>query len=95
MVNVDDVVGANIFCMNYEENLCGSVFDVGTGENISLNQMSQIVKEHFPNVVFDYVESRKGDIMSTKANILGLAELGWSASIEINEGISDCFRRLK
>lgn len=95
MVNVDDVVNANIFCMNYEEKLNGSVFDVGTGANISLNEMSQVVKEHFPNVNFDYTEPRKGDVMTTKANVSGLAELGWRAGIEINEGISDCFRRLK
>lgn len=95
MVNVEDVVNANIFCMNYEEKLSGSVFDVGTGANISLNEMSQIVKEYFPNVIFDYVEPRKGDVMSTKANVSDLAELGWRASIEINKGIADCFRRLK
>ena len=95
MVNVEDVVNANIFCMNYEGELNGSVFDVGTGQNISLNEMSQIVKEHFPNVTFDYVESRKGDVMTTKANVSGLAEIGWRAGIEINDGISDCFRRLK
>ena len=95
MVNVQDVVSANIFCMNHKEKLCGSVFDVGTGANISLNEMSQIVKEHFPNVTFDYVEPRKGDVMSTKASVSGLANLGWLAGIQINEGISDCFRRLK
>jgi UDP-glucose 4-epimerase len=95
MVNVDDVVEANIFCMNYEKKLSGSVFDVGTGANISLNEISEIVKQHFPNVIFDYVEPRNGDVMITKANISGLAELGWLANIEIREGISDCFRRLR
>jgi len=95
MVNVDDVVNANIFCMNYEEELRGSVFDVGTGSNISLNEMSEIVKQHLPNVAFDYVEARKGDVLVTKANVSGLAEIGWRAAIEINDGISDCFRRLK
>jgi UDP-glucose 4-epimerase len=95
MINVDDVVSANIFCMNYEEKLFGSVFDVGTGLNISLNEMSGIVKEHFPNITFDYIKPRKGDVMTTKANVSGLAKIGWRASIEINDGISDCFRRLK
>ena len=95
MVNVEDVVNANIFCMNYEEALNGSVFDVGTGENISLNQISEIVKQHFPEICFDYVEPRKGDVMVTKADTSGLAEIGWRAQISINDGISDCFRRLK
>ena len=46
MVNVEDVVNANIFCMNYDELLNGAVFDVGTGENISLNEISEIVKKN-------------------------------------------------
>lgn len=95
MINVEDVVSANIFCMNYEERLNGAVFDVGTGDNISLNEISEIVKTHFPNSVFDYVEPRKGDVLMTRANITGLAELGWNAKITIKKGISDCFRRLK
>jgi hypothetical protein len=45
--------------------------------------------------VFDYVEPRKGDVMVTKANTAGLSELGWKAQVEIDGGISDCFRRLK
>lgn len=95
MINVEDVVNANIFCMNYENRFDGAVFDVGTGENISLNEISQIIKEHFPNLEFDYVEKRKGDIKVTKADISGLAKLGWQSQIYIKDGISDCFRRLK
>ena len=95
MVNVEDVVNVNIFCMNYEDRLNGAVFDVGTGNNISLNEISTIVKRHFPDIVFDYVEPRKGDVMVTKANTAGLSELGWRAQVQIDSGISDCFRRLK
>ena len=95
MINVEDVVDVNIFCMNRKERLRGSVYDVGTGSNISLNEMSSIVNEHFPDVAFDYVEPRKGDVLVTKANVSGLAEIGWQAKIGIRDGISDCFRRLK
>jgi UDP-glucose 4-epimerase len=95
MVNVEDVVDANIFCMNYEDRLNGAVFDVGTGDNISLNEISEIVKRHVPGVTFDYVAPRKGDVMVTKANTSGLLNLGWSTSVSIKEGISDCFERLK
>ena len=95
MVNVEDVVAANIFCMNYGEPLNGAVFDVGTGDNISLNEISEIVKTHFPNSAFDHVEPRKGDVLMTRADTTGLAELGWNAKVTINKGISDCFGRLK
>ena len=35
MVHVQDVVSANLFAMNYEENFNGRHYDVGTGQNIS------------------------------------------------------------
>lgn len=95
MVNVDDVVSANVFCMDYDEQLCGAVFDVGTGENISLNEIAKIVKEYVPETKFDYVESRKGDVLVTKADISGLLGLGWQAQVGISNGIADCFKRLK
>ena len=95
MINVEDVVDANIFCMNYEDRLNGAVFDVGTGDNISLNEISGIVKSCFADVIFDYVEPRKGDVLVTKADTTGLSELGWTAKISIRDGISECFERLK
>ena len=92
MINVSDVVDANIFCMQYEQKFSGAVFDVGTGDNISLNEIANIVKLHHPSVEFDYVETRKGDILSTKADTTGLSEIGWSAKVQIRDGISECFK---
>tara|TARA_R110002074_G_scaffold297492_2_gene469003 strand:+ start:48 stop:575 length:528 start_codon:yes stop_codon:yes gene_type:complete len=95
MVNVSDVVDVNIFCMNQESNFGGNVYDVGTGDNISLNEIKEIVSNHFPDIVFDYVPERPGDVMLTSADVSPLASLGWSANVDIKEGISDCFRRIK
>jgi UDP-glucose 4-epimerase len=95
MVNVDDVVRANIFCMECEYNLNGAVYEVGTGTNISLNQIKELVNKHFPEVEFEYRSPRPGDIMETKANIDPLRSMGWTASINIFEGIDDCFERVK
>ena len=81
--------------MNYEEALNGAVFDVGTGENISLNEIAEIAKTHNPTINFDYVEPRKGDIVLTKADTSGLSEIGWRAQVKINDGITECFRRIK
>jgi nucleoside-diphosphate-sugar epimerase len=54
MVNVEDVVSANIFCMEQENNFDGSVFEIGTGTNVSLNQIKELVNKHFPDVKFEY-----------------------------------------
>ena len=95
MVNVDDVVRANIFCMNHDKNFEGAVFEIGTGDNISLNEIKDIIIDEFPDIKFDYVPPRAGDVFTTKANIEPLKELGWTADVDIREGIRDCFVRLK
>jgi UDP-glucose 4-epimerase len=94
MVNVKDVVSANIFAMNYEGTFDGQVFDVGTGDNISLNEVVGIINNHFPNIIFNYVEERLGDVLLTKADPKPLMDLGWKAQIDIETGITGCFEGL-
>ena len=95
MINVADVVEANIFCMNYQNNFNGKAFDVGTGSNISLNKIREIALKHHPDLKFEYVDPRPGDVMYSRANVEPLFELGWRHNIEIQDGIDDCFRRIK
>ena len=95
MAFLDDIVSANIFAMDYEEKFKGRHFDVGTGNNISLNEIKEIVLLHNPDVNFRYVEERSGDVMYTKADIKYLNELGWSPKTSIQKGINRCFRSLK
>ena len=81
--------------MEYEGSFGGKHFDVGTGDNISLNEMKDIVNTHFPEVKFDYVEDRAGDVLVTKANMQPLKDLGWEPKVQIKSGISRCFELLK
>tara|TARA_R100001163_G_C5064344_1_gene201923 strand:- start:1324 stop:2208 length:885 start_codon:yes stop_codon:yes gene_type:complete len=94
MVNVSDVISANIFAMNHSENFNGQVFDVGTGNNISLNELKEIVLEHNPDVNFEYKDARPGDVELTRAKIEPLKKLGWCASISIHDGMTECFKDL-
>ena len=95
MAYLDDVVSANIFAMENKENFNGQNYDVGTGQNISLNEIKDIVKKYFPSVKFNYVEGRPNDVLYTKANVVELADLGWKAKISIENGINNCFEQLK
>ena len=95
MLHVSDAVAANIFAMNSKQPFRGATFDAGTGTNISLNEVKEIVKGYFPEVQFEYIDERPGDVMLTQANILPLAERGWTVKVSVNEGISDCFSNLK
>ena len=91
----EDVVSANVFAMEREEDFNGKNYDVGTGQNISLNEIANIVLDYFPNVKFDHVEPREGDVQITCANMLDLKELGWEPRMKIREGINNCFKMLK
>jgi UDP-glucose 4-epimerase len=91
MLHVLDAVSANVFCMNYESRFGGRKFDTATGENISLNEIREIVKQYHPDVIFDRVPERKGDVRETKAVTWPLKELGWVAEVAIIPGIHSCF----
>ena len=95
MANLKDVVSANVFAMEYDGRFNGANFDVGTGSNLSLNEIKNIVLDYFPDVNFDYVEERKGDVLLTKANLAPLNKLGWSSKIKVTDGVSECFEKLK
>lgn len=95
MLHVNDAVSANIFAMEYDGIFNGNVYDVGTGSNISLNEIIEIINKYFPNVEFEKRPPRKGDVLLTKAKISDLQKLGWHAKIEILEGVSSCFKQLK
>jgi len=97
MAHVSDVVSANIFCMNNMNNnkLIGKYFNVGTGDNISLNEMKNIVSNLLPRVEFEYVAERPGDVRLTKADISEFLSLGWKPEVNIVEGITDCFMEFK
>ena len=95
MVHVDDVVSANVFAMEHEGIFRGSVYDVGTGNNISLNEVIKIVNKYFPEVEFEKRPPRKGDVLLTRASTSPLRKLGWSAATPLRSGINSCFKNLK
>jgi len=95
MLYVKDAVSANIFAMSYTEKFNGKYYDVGTGNNISLNEVKEIVKQHFPDLKFKYIEPRPGDVMLTRAISGRLKNLGWIAQVSIKEGINNCFKGVK
>ena len=96
MLHVNDAVSANIFAMDYEGVFRGSIYDVGTGNNISLNEVIEIIHKHFPHAVeFERRPPRQGDVLLTRANTAPLKNLGWEASITIVDGINSCFKELQ
>ena len=82
-VHVRDVVAANIAA--YESSLRGEVFNVGSGTNLSVKELADLIS---PNQV--HTEGRKGDSLATLADISKIkAQLGWSPKIAFTDGLKE------
>jgi UDP-glucose 4-epimerase len=95
MLHVDDAISANIFAMQYSKRFDNQYYDVGTGENVSLNEVRQIVQEYFTDINFMYTPQRLGDAKNTLADTSPLRELGWQTKTNIKHGLNICFSSLK
>jgi UDP-glucose 4-epimerase len=88
-VHVDDVVRANLLA--FESDRRGAIFNVGTGDTISIKELADIIS---PNQL--HVARRKGDAEVTLADITRIrAELGWEPTVPIVEGIRAMMARVE
>ncbi len=86
-LHVSDVAEAFLKALTYEGEK--SVFNIGSGEGVSLNQLLGIIERVVERPVRRaYLPSRSFDIpASVLHNGLALQELGWSPTISLEEGI--------
>ncbi len=88
-IHVDDIVSANLHCMNYGKKFNGEVYDVGTGQAHSLAEL----KEYFDNifdVIWDVHPERPGDIKNSRADTSKLDGIGWRSQIDLKTGLRRC-----
>lgn len=78
-VFIDDVVNANILASETPLKNYGTIFNVGSGESLSIKKLAKIISN---NKVF--VNSRKADIKHSLADIKKIKkELNWKPKIKI------------
>ena len=86
-VHVRDVVAANIAAL--PSTLRGEVFNVGSGTNISVQELADMIS---PDQV--HTEGRKGDSAATLADIAKIkAALGWSPRVSFLDGLKELMVR--
>lgn len=85
---VDNVVDINLLSVKSEKGF-GEVFNVGCGDQISLNQLLEMLKDILRiDIKADYKEARLGDVLHTRADISKAKEiLGYSSKIGTKEGL--------
>jgi nucleoside-diphosphate-sugar epimerase len=85
-VHVRDVVAATISA--YESKLRGEIFNVGSGTNISVKELADMISNDQI-----YTQARTGDAQATLADISKIgAKLGWSPAISFGEGLKELIR---
>lgn len=93
-IHVDDVISANIQCMNYDGKFNGKGMDVGSGEAVSLNYVKDFINT-YNNVEWVNYPERLGDVKHTKSNITEMLKIGWKPKVNIDDGLTLCFKRDK
>jgi UDP-glucose 4-epimerase len=79
---VGDVVDANIRCMNYPLELNGDIFNIGNGDNRSVNQIADLIGGDRVNVE-PVIEPKETLADNNKAKRI----LGWKTTTKIEDWI--------
>jgi len=91
-IHVSDVAKACI--SSVESRVKSEIFNVGTGENISVNEVIDILKEFFPDLKIENEEKPKGYASETLADISKAKKLlGWKPQINIQDGIRGLYNK--
>jgi UDP-glucose 4-epimerase len=71
----------------------GRVFNVGSGTNLSINEVYQLIEEQLrTGLVPVYKPDLPGEAQTTLADITSAKSLGWSPAIDIQEGLRRSIR---
>ena len=86
---VGDVVDANIRCMDYPLELNGEVFNIGNGDNRSINQLAEMIGDE--KVYVDSVIEPKETLAN---NDKAKRVLGWETTMKIEDWIKTYKERM-
>ena len=90
---MSDVALACIASM--ESKVKNDTFNVGTGNNISVNEVVDILKKYAPKFTAVNVDKPRGYAPETLADISKTKNLlNWSPKIKIEEGLADMFEAI-
>lgn len=86
-INVKDVVNANVMAAlsNLAEDKYGEIYNIGSGENISILEIAQMISDDYV-----HIPPREGEARTTLANIdKAKNTFGWEPKIEIRQWIGE------
>ncbi len=90
-LHVDDLAKAVVFTV--ENELPESLYNIGTGKDISIKELAEIVQEitgHEGQIVWD--TSKPDGTPRKLLNVSKINNLGWKAKIDLRDGISKTYK---
>jgi nucleoside-diphosphate-sugar epimerase len=94
-VYVDDVNDFHLLCMQ-DERTTGNVFNLGSGENYSVNEIFGIVRDLLGSKLEPiYKADLPGEALTTLANIEKAKKLGWSPRVGLKDGLKSSIDFIK
>ena len=92
-IHVSDVAEAIIAAV--ETRVKSEIFNVGTGHNISVNSVVDILREFVPDVQVENIDTLKGYAKETLADISKAKKLlGWSPKVSQADGIKEYYKNV-
>lgn len=94
-VYIKDIIDANILALNGTD-VAGEVFNIGTGTEVSVNQVAEILKDimNRKNLKSIYADPQPTDISHVYADISKAKKImGYSPSVSIKEGLIELVNR--
>jgi len=92
-IHVNDIISANIFCMESKDRFDGIYYDVGSNNSYSINDIKKIILS-IKQFKFINEAPRQGDVKVTKLSNQNLMNLGWKPQLQFEEEILKYFSRL-
>jgi nucleoside-diphosphate-sugar epimerase len=93
---VDNIVNANIIGIEAGQELCGDVYNIGTGKSISLNELLMNIIDVFRFPIHpEYTPARIGDVQWSEADISKAEKKLGYKSIDVLDGLKKFHRILE
>jgi len=82
-IYVGDVVSANLQAATCESNFCGTAYNVGSGENISVLEIAKLLDGNYV-----HIPPRDGEARNTKADIAKIRQIGWKPTVSLGQWLN-------
>ena len=85
--HVDDIVDG-LIKISETEDIHEDAWELGTGVNYSINELSDMFIEKYPSIQFEYIEEQKGNYRETlNTNKDAIDRLGWNPQDKLKDYI--------